>query len=85
MLCYIVQWTTTTDASAYRPIGRYWRSKHRKLMTSVKLMADAPLKQLTITLTLTLTLSLQPYLYANINSNPKPYPIPNPNTNPYYG
>jgi len=30
------------NASAYRPIGRYRRSKHRKLMTSLELVADIP-------------------------------------------
>ena len=37
------------NASAYRPIGRYRRPKHRKLMTSLKPVADAPLRQLTLT------------------------------------
>jgi len=38
------------NASAYRPIGRYRRYKHRKSMTQSKLVADTPLRQITLTL-----------------------------------
>ena len=38
------------NASAYRPIGRYRRSKRRKSMTTLQLVADTPLRQLTLTL-----------------------------------
>ena len=40
------------NASAYRRIGRYRRSEHRKSMTSLKLVADTPLRQLTLIVTL---------------------------------
>ena len=46
---------TIINASAYRPIGRYRRSKHRKSMTSLKLVADTKPRQLTLNWTLTLT------------------------------
>ena len=39
------------NALAYRSIGRYWRSKHRKSTTSLKLVSDTPLRELTVTLT----------------------------------
>ena len=49
------------DAWAYRPIGSYRRSKHRKLMTFLKLAADKPLLQVTFSLSLTLlTVTLKP-------------------------
>ena len=37
------------NASAHRSIGRYGRSKHRKTVTSLKPVADAPLQLLTLT------------------------------------
>ena len=55
-------WVQLVDALAYRPIGRYWRSKDRKSITSLKLVVNKPLRQLTATLTLTLTLTLNPVL-----------------------
>ena len=36
----------------HRRIGRYRRSEHRKSMTSLKLVADTPLRQLTLIVTL---------------------------------
>jgi len=39
---------TIINASAYRPIGRYRRSKHRKSTTSLKLVADTAPRQLTL-------------------------------------
>jgi len=38
------------NASVYRPIGHYRRSKRRKSMTSLNLAADTPLRKLTLTL-----------------------------------
>jgi len=40
------------NASAYRSIGRYRRAKHRKSVTSFKLIADTPLRPIFLTLTI---------------------------------
>ena len=53
------------NASTYRPIDRYRRLKHTKsFMTSLKLPADTPLRQLTLTLTLTHIAYIESTLYV---------------------
>jgi len=57
-------------ASAYRLIGRYRRSKHRKSMTALKPVADKPLRQLTLILKLTLIIIVT--IFAKRVSRPQP-------------
>ena len=45
------------NASPYRFIGRYRRSKHEKSIISLKLEVDKPLRQVTLTPTITLKLN----------------------------
>ena len=61
------------NTSAYRPIGRYRRSKHRKLVTSLKPVANATLRRgRTLILTLTLTLNPNFHHFAHAISRSQP-------------